>query len=143
MFYSRPTVVPHTSKMDRANERYLSQDILNRIHPCWLAKPRAGEGPGVDPDPHVQMEHARHLAKYVYPRQYGLSSPFDSATSSPWIGSRSPDFLDREQEIKSKGPCMTPKRVKGVLSTLEKLIWRHRKCRYKSLLDLTCPSKVQ
>ncbi|KAL7279239.1 hypothetical protein ACG7TL_007079 [Trametes sanguinea] len=139
MFYSRPAIVPHTSKIVFGLP---PKHILNRMYPCWLAKSH-GDEMRVDPDPREQMEHARHLAKYVFPRQYGLSSPFGFAASSQWIGSRLPDFLDREQELKLKGPCKTPQRVKAVLNTLEKLIWRHRKCRYKSLLDLSCPSKLR
>ncbi|KAI0359808.1 hypothetical protein OH77DRAFT_1493323 [Trametes cingulata] len=138
MFYSRPALVPHDTKIVVGLP---PKHVLNRFYPCWSPKPRVNSGEWVDPDPRQQMEHARHLAKYVFPRQYGLSNPFVSPSHRTSYA-RQPDYLDREHEIKMKGSCKTPKRLKGVLSDLEKMIWRHHKCRYKSLLDITCPSKV-
>lgn len=39
--------------------------------------------------------------------------------------------------------CMkTPNRVKPTLHVLDKLLWRHKKCRYNTLLEVVCPSKV-
>ncbi|CDO70652.1 hypothetical protein BN946_scf184756.g19 [Trametes cinnabarina] len=138
MFYARPAVAPHTSKIVFGLS---PKHILNRLYPSWLPKSRGSDNGWVDPDPRQQFEYARHLAKYVFPRQYNLSSPFDSAIPSQWNSSRPPHHLDREHEIKSQGSRKTPKRLKAVLNYLEKMIWRHRKCRYKSLLDLSCPSK--
>ncbi|KAI0719340.1 hypothetical protein C8T65DRAFT_706384 [Cerioporus squamosus] len=148
MFYSRPSFAPHTKKMvvglppQRIQPtHHCGTDLLNRIYPSWQSSSR-DDGSWSDPDPRQQMEHARHLAKYVFPRQYGLESAF-STSSGPSYGSfRFPDYMDREQEIKNRGSCKTPKRLKHVLGMLEKLTWRHRKCRYQLLLDLACPSKV-
>ncbi|KAH9846656.1 hypothetical protein C2E23DRAFT_872250 [Lenzites betulinus] len=123
MFYSRPTLVPHTKKIVIGLP---PKHVLNRFHPSWRPKRGPEAGPWVDPDPRQQMEQARNLAKYVFPRQYGLTNPFTSCKNG---------YL--------KGPCKTPKRLKDSIGTLEKMIWRHYKCRYKSLLDLACPSKVQ
>ncbi|KAJ7227315.1 hypothetical protein GGX14DRAFT_347245, partial [Mycena pura] len=95
----------------------------------------------VDPDPRKQMDNARNLAKYVFPRQYGLASPFKFQTS-PRESLNLPDFSDRENEIKALGPCKTPKRLRDVIPMLEKLLWRHGKTRYKLLRDHACPSKV-
>ncbi|KAI0775159.1 hypothetical protein BD413DRAFT_471462 [Trametes elegans] len=157
MFYSRPSLVPHTTKIvvgmppKRTYLTYTplyaclnprSVDILNMFYPSWHRKRRVDGEMWVDPDPRQQMEYARHLAKYVFPRQYGLSSPFVALGSHSSSYVRQPDYLGREQEIKLKGPCKTPKRLKSVLDMLEKMTWRHHKCRYKSLLDLACPSKV-
>ncbi|KAJ6531932.1 hypothetical protein B0H19DRAFT_965917, partial [Mycena capillaripes] len=93
-----------------------------------------------DPDPRQQMDDARHLAKYVFARQYGLASPFRFHTSK-YESFRIPNFNDREDEIKGT-TYKTPKRLRDVIPMLEKLIWRHGKCGYKPLRDHACPSKV-
>ena len=41
------------------------------------------------------MEDARHLAKYVFPREYGLATAFSAAKAHKYS-----DFADREDEIK-------------------------------------------
>ncbi|KAI0663883.1 hypothetical protein C8Q70DRAFT_384202 [Cubamyces menziesii] len=140
MFYSRPSLAPHTSRIVFGLP---IKHVLNRFYPSWAPKPKAGDGEWVDPDPRQQMEHARHLAKYVFPRQYSLKNPFDSPGSHRSSFGMPPDYLDREQEIKLKGSCKTPRRLKVVLDSLDKMIWRHHKCRYKALLDLSCPSKLR
>ncbi|KAF9468017.1 hypothetical protein BDZ94DRAFT_1154632, partial [Collybia nuda] len=94
-----------------------------------------------DPDPRDQAKMARHLSKYIFPRQYGLSSPFQF-TSQTRGAFKLPNYQDRESEISLKGPCKTPRRLKGILSLLESMIWRHEKCGYKPLRDKICPSKV-
>ncbi|EIN09703.1 hypothetical protein PUNSTDRAFT_20563, partial [Punctularia strigosozonata HHB-11173 SS5] len=97
------------------------------------------------PDPKEQAANARHLSKYVFARQYGLSSPF-SSTVEYGIGEASnkrAKWSNREEEIRLKGPCKTPQRVKPALDLLEKMIWRHGKCAYKALRDKACPSKVR
>lgn len=45
----------------------------------------------------AQMEDARHLAKYVFPRQYGLPSVFDAR------GPSGSGYTDREEDIKVRG----------------------------------------
>ncbi|KAI0833539.1 hypothetical protein BC628DRAFT_1406548 [Trametes gibbosa] len=155
MFYSRPALVPHTKKIIiglppkrpcifalscGGSIAEASEDVLNRFYPSWHPKRGPGSDSLVDPDTRQQMEQARNLAKYVFPRQYGLSHAFTACGTGH---TRQPDYLDRELEIKLKGSCKTPKRLKDVLRTLEKMIWRHHKCRYKSLLDLACPSKLK
>ncbi|KAJ7928905.1 hypothetical protein B0H13DRAFT_1596970, partial [Mycena leptocephala] len=113
-------------------------DILNRLNRPQ-PKPRVAPELYVDPDPRQQMDDARHLAKYVFARQYGLTSPFKFQTAK-YESFKIPNFGDREHEI--KGTCKTPKRLKEVIPLLEKLIWRHGKCGYKPLRDHACPSKV-
>ncbi|KAJ7126861.1 hypothetical protein C8R44DRAFT_616666, partial [Mycena epipterygia] len=113
----------------------LVPDVLNCLNP--QAKPKIAPEPYVDPDPRKQMDNARYLAKYVFARQYGLASPFKFQTSRR-EAFKIPNFNDRE----IKGAFKTPKRLRDVIPMLEKLIWRHGKCRYKPLRDHACPSKV-
>jgi hypothetical protein len=47
-------------------------------------------------DHHKRMEDARHLSKYIFPREYGLASVFFSATKAHKYS----DFADREDELK-------------------------------------------
>jgi len=87
------------------------------------------------------MEDARHLSKYVFPREYGLATVFASAAKAY----KYPDFADREDEIKvrveyalhhlqllrhgtKKTSSKTPKRVKSALDLLDKIIGRHGTC---------------
>ena len=134
-----------------------SLDLLNRIDPAYHQKPKIKPHEFVDPDPREQTKNARHLSKYVFPRQYGLSNPF-VATSRKKETFNLLDYSDREVEIKvhrfsaylcmlsdpsqTKGSCKTPKRLKDTLHLLETMIWRHGKCGYKPLRDIACPSKV-
>ncbi|OAX35477.1 hypothetical protein K503DRAFT_696963, partial [Rhizopogon vinicolor AM-OR11-026] len=94
-----------------------------------------------DPDPREKAQKARHLSKYMFPLQYGLSNVF-SHQSPTKESYKQPDFADREREIELLGKCKTPKRLRDVLVLLEKMIWRHGKCGYKPLRDKVCPSKV-
>jgi hypothetical protein len=54
----------------------------------------------VDPDPRKQAEHARHLAKYVFPRQHGLSNPFVAEVEAKRETVNIPGYADREAAIK-------------------------------------------
>ena len=55
----------------------------------------------VDPDLRKQAKDTRHLAKYVFPRQFGLKSPFALDEQSLRKETyKFPDFADREEEIK-------------------------------------------
>ncbi|KAL1753028.1 hypothetical protein FB107DRAFT_218705, partial [Schizophyllum commune] len=92
-----------------------------------------------DVDYRAQFTAARKLSKYVFPRQYGLAHPFQQLKGN---GQQLPDFSDREAEIEALGSRRTPKRLKEALCLLEKLIWRHGKCRYLPLRDTVCPTKV-
>ncbi|KPV77796.1 uncharacterized protein RHOBADRAFT_11859, partial [Rhodotorula graminis WP1] len=90
----------------------------------------------------VAQAPARHLAKYIFPRQFGLHNVFtsDKARTSFQI---MPDYLDREVEIKKLGPVKTPERLKPVLPILDKLATLSARCNYRKLLDRRCPSKVR
>ncbi|THV07327.1 hypothetical protein K435DRAFT_605904, partial [Dendrothele bispora CBS 962.96] len=84
---------------------------------------------------------ARHLSKYIFPRQYGLQSVFSFRKYQGKYFSL-PEFFDREAEIQGKGASKTPKRLKESIPLLEKLLWRHGKCKYKLICDRVCPSKL-
>jgi telomerase reverse transcriptase len=112
--------------------------VLNRLCPSYFKKPRVDAATYKDPDPRALAKDPRHLSKYIFPSQYGLSSVFMHRKQTY----QQPDYSDREQEIKVLGNCKTPKRLKDVLSLVEKMIWRHGKCGYKPLRDKVCPSKV-
>ncbi|GAA6042852.1 hypothetical protein JCM8097_007190 [Rhodosporidiobolus ruineniae] len=84
---------------------------------------------------------ARHLAKYIFPRQFGLHNPFTvpkPRSSFEVI----PDYLDREVEIKKLGAVKTPARLKPALESLTRLAILSQRCNYRKLLDRHCPSKM-
>lgn len=110
---------------------------------------------------------ARHLVKYMFPRQYGLDSVFDVKNISSEGVSRGQffnrhNFLDRELDLdvrnltskgcclddwlakssQSRGPIKTPKRLKNVIEIVEQIYHRHTRCGYRALLNKVCPSKV-
>ncbi|KAF8554611.1 hypothetical protein OG21DRAFT_1412295, partial [Imleria badia] len=116
-------------------------DVLNRLNPSYFKKPRVDPATYKDADPRALAKDARHLSKYIFPSQYGLSSVFVLVTNQIQAYQQ-PDYTDREREIKVLGNCKTPKRLKDVLQLAEKMIWRHGKCGYKPLRDKVCPSKV-
>jgi hypothetical protein len=73
-----------------------------------------------DPDPNELMKDARHLAKYIFPLQFGLANVF--ATSAKNIGNavttsvrKYPDWEDREKEVKVSFLPSPPKHVTIVL----------------------------
>ncbi|KAG5342247.1 hypothetical protein C0989_004091 [Termitomyces sp. Mn162] len=139
LFYGRPQRLP---KSNSVIVGLPAKHILNRIYPSYERLPKIDPEQYVDPDPKEQLKHARHLSKYVFPRQYGLNNPFVVAHSRN-SAFYAPDYMDRETEIKSLGPCKTPKRLKEILTLLESMIWRHKKCGYVPLRDKVCPSKLQ
>ncbi|GAA5934697.1 telomerase reverse transcriptase [Sporobolomyces koalae] len=92
---------------------------------------------------------ARHLAKYMFPYEFGLYNVFSSAGTAGGVGSANgmrvrPDTEDRELEIKKLGTIKTPKRIKGkqLFENLDKLIVLYQRCNFRKLLTVKCPSKV-
>ena len=75
-------------------------DVLNRFYPAWRSTVDPATNSWVDPDHRQQMEHARHLAKYVFPRQYGLKNAFTVGPLGRYGSFWVTNYLDREQEIK-------------------------------------------
>ncbi|THH09180.1 hypothetical protein EW146_g8757 [Bondarzewia mesenterica] len=139
LFYARPTYLTHTSRVVAGLP---PKHILNILNPANSQGSKALSETYRPPDLRKQMQDARHLSKYIFPRMYGLSNVF-SLPSPPRPSSKLPDYIDREDEIKSKGPCKTPERLKSVIDHLEKMVYRHGKCGYIALRDLTCPSKLK
>ncbi|KAG5221222.1 telomerase reverse transcriptase [Salix suchowensis] len=152
IYYGRPLSL----RLSDHSVRHAS-DVLNRIDPSYFRKPKASPETWVDPDPRTQAEDARYLSKYIFPRQYGLSSPF-MIKRQQYERYSVPDYADREQEIQvpnlpfdslihlpihlqSQGACKTPKRLKESLKILQRMVWKHGKCGYKPLRDKFCPSK--
>lgn len=76
-----------------------SVDAINRLRPSYFKKPRVDPATYKDPDPRVLAKDARHLSKYIFPSQYGLSSVFLLITNRK-ERYQQPDYSDREQEIK-------------------------------------------
>ena len=113
----------------------LIPDIINRLHALFPSPPCHDTAYDV----RTQFERARHLAKYIFPRQYGLPHPFACLSAD---GAYNVTDADRELQIKALGPCKTPKRLHEALDLVEKVIWKHSKCAYRALLQKTCPSKV-
>ncbi|KAF5382158.1 hypothetical protein D9615_004408 [Tricholomella constricta] len=130
LFYSRPKLLPHTNQIVVGLS---DKHILNRIYPSYERPLKVEPGQG-DPKPKERQNHDRHISKYIFPRQYGLTAPFLEANSKKRTFGF-PDYTDREAEIKAKGSCKTPKRLKEILPLLETMLWRHIKCRYKLLRD--------
>ncbi|KAG8688183.1 hypothetical protein FRC11_005914 [Ceratobasidium sp. 423] len=87
-------------------------------------------------------EAARHVTKYMFPLQYGLHNVF-TCTLHYWEnGGRFRDYRDREAEIKERGPCKTPKRLKTILPLVQSLIRRHRRFNYQRVCQAICRSRV-
>jgi hypothetical protein len=132
---------------------YFRTDVLNVLNPSFRQSTKASWRAR---DHHKRMEDARHLSRYVFPREYSLATVFFAAKAQKYS-----DFADREDEIKvsvkdasphllalkyspkKARPSKTPKRAKPALDLLEKLIGRHGRCSYGALRDIGCPSKVK
>ncbi|CCA72867.1 related to telomerase reverse transcriptase [Serendipita indica DSM 11827] len=83
----------------------------------------------------------RLLAKYIFPRQYGLHNVFTCEKArGPWPFK---DYTVRDQEIHSQGTKKTPKRLQSVLPLLGRLLNGHKKLDYDATLSRTCPSKLK
>ena len=72
---------------------YNHADILNILNPSFH---RSKIARFQTQDYHQRMQDARHLSKYVFPREYGLATVFVSVTKAHKYS----DFADREDEIK-------------------------------------------
>ncbi|CDS00916.1 uncharacterized protein SPSC_02028 [Sporisorium scitamineum] len=87
-------------------------------------------------------QRTRHLAKYVFPRQFGLHNVFTGARDFDTTTQPFRDYTVREVEIKALGARRTPKALRAVLPVLAKILARHDKLNYRALLDRCCPSRV-
>lgn len=138
LFYARPNFIPHTKRIVVGLPL---KHVLNRLNPSHQSKVEVTSGDYVDPDAREQAANVRHLSKYIFPRQYNLSNPF--RPSSRKDAYKFADYSDRESEIKARGACKTPKRLKNILPLIDRLLWRHGKTAYKPLMERVCPSKLQ
>ncbi|KIY69092.1 hypothetical protein CYLTODRAFT_241785 [Cylindrobasidium torrendii FP15055 ss-10] len=152
LFYGRPTTLPNNTNLTLCG--LYPRHILNQLMPAYPLgsdlKDDENEPQGKTEQERVEQENALHkaqqdkarcLSKYVFPRQYGLRSAF-AFEAEGWGGALLPNFEDRNDEIQRMPKSVkTPKRVKPALVLLERLIWRHGKCKYALLRDATCPTK--
>ncbi|GAA6017246.1 hypothetical protein JCM11491_001868 [Sporobolomyces phaffii] len=121
--------------------------ILSRLGlmfdlPTSALLPRRGAR-SVDPQTTSKLyTPARHLSKYVFPKQFRLNNVFKGDKVNPWIRVR-PDHENREVEIGKLGKVKTPARLKRqVVPLLNRMIVLHHRCNYRKLLGIKCPSKV-
>ena len=103
--YSRPVYIPHTEVIAAGLPQKRScglmmwdmlsrprTDILNVLNP---SSQKSNSTFRQRRDYHERMEAARHLSKYLFPREYGLATAFASVRAHKY-----PDFADRSDEIK-------------------------------------------
>ncbi|BGP40727.1 Telomerase reverse transcriptase [Rhodotorula kratochvilovae] len=84
-----------------------TKHILTRLPSIFPPVPPSGARPLKA----VAEAPARHLAKYIFPRQFGLHNVFTSEKARTSFEVM-PDYLDREVEIKKLGSLKTPQRLK-------------------------------
>uniref|UniRef100_A0A0W0FMP3 Telomerase reverse transcriptase n=1 Tax=Moniliophthora roreri TaxID=221103 RepID=A0A0W0FMP3_MONRR len=147
MFYARPVYSQHSSRSNQITIGLPPNHILNRLDSPFPQNDLPVTTVQ-DPNPQIQQSNARRLAKYIFPRQYGLPNAFHFFKFSEREAYQVPDFVNRDQDIEKLASdrnhrIRTPKRLRQVLPMLDKLAWRHRKCKYKLLLDGSCPSKIK
>jgi hypothetical protein len=70
-------------------------DVLNRLAPVKLLA--NGDVPSKE---NIAGRDARHVLKYIFPRQFGLKHPFDATQDPSSNGFKFEDYADREEEIK-------------------------------------------
>ena len=115
----------------------------------------------VDPPPDALNRYSEssnvyqtvHLAKYIFPRQFGLHNVFTSKVDSRETAQTFKDYTLREQEIDLQEKCLqakgktasraqnhVPKRLRGnALKLIQDLQRRSSKCSYSMLLQHYCP----
>ena len=99
-------------------------------------------------------EEARHVLKYIFPRQFGLHNVFTSDTDRKDTTQPFKDYTLRDQEISQslqswrrrralEGQAVEPplpKRLRGAIQHLvARLRKKHKLCSYASLLNYYCP----
>ncbi|SGZ26907.1 BQ5605_C025g09993 [Microbotryum silenes-dioicae] len=120
----------------REAEPFLPLDILTRLPAMF---PPAAQQTKADAG--QLLGGARHLAKYIFPRQFGLHNVFTYPKPRLNVEVVS-DHHDREIEIKKLGTVKTPERVKPTLPMLQRMMLLHSRCNYRKMLDRYCPKKV-
>ncbi|KAG8701953.1 hypothetical protein FRC08_003803 [Ceratobasidium sp. 394] len=130
MFYGRPRF----SRKGNIRLGLPAKHLLNRILDTL---------PEPNNESRQRMEAAtRHVAKHIFPLQYGLHNVF-TCTLSYWEnGGHFRDYEDREAEIEDRGSQKTPDRLKKVLPLIESLIRRHERFNYQRVCASTCKSRL-
>ncbi|KAK6376466.1 Telomerase reverse transcriptase [Exophiala oligosperma] len=90
----------------------------------------------------TQYSHGAHVAKYIFPRQFGLHNVFTSTTDLTETAQQFKDYTIREQEIRglcSRAPTRLPRRLRGkTLELVKKIQHNHHRCSYTQLLRHYC-----
>lgn len=110
--YARPAYIPHTGVIvaglpPKRSYTYMRENILSYNHAdilnvLNLSFHRSTIAPFQTRDYHRRMEDARHLSKYVFPREYGLVTVFAYTIKAHKYS----DFADREDEIKVRSNAL-------------------------------------
>ncbi len=91
----------------------------------------------------VQPEHSVHIAKYIFPRQFGLHNVFNSTVDPTETAQHFKDYTLREVEIRGqrkKSMTWIPRRLRGkALELVRKIQRNHHSCSYSQLLWHHCP----
>lgn len=90
----------------------------------------------------AQLDTGAHVAKYVFPRQFGLHNVFTSTTDPTETAQQFKDYTLREQEVKglrSRAPAKIPRRLRGkTLELVRKIQCNHQRCSYTQLMRHYC-----
>ncbi|KAG0659712.1 hypothetical protein C6P46_005071 [Rhodotorula mucilaginosa] len=120
-----------------------SRHVLVRLPTLYSIKPvQHPKGTATSATRGSTEAAARHLAKYIFPRQFGLHNAFTSPKARVSVDVL-PDYTDRELEIKRLGSIKTPPRLRPVLPILQRLGLLSSRCNFRKLLDKRCPSKLK
>lgn len=90
--------------------------------------------------PTVQSKRAEVVAKYIFPRQYGLHNVFMFEKEKGSWSFR--DYSSRETELKKYDATLkTPRRVHHTMPLVVQLVDRHRRTNYHAILERACSLK--
>ncbi|KAK5195903.1 Telomerase reverse transcriptase [Exophiala xenobiotica] len=91
----------------------------------------------------AQPDHSVHIAKYIFPRQFGLHNVFTSTVDPTETAHPFKDYTLREMEIRGqrkKSITWIPRRLRGkALELVRKIRRNHHSCSYSQLLRHHCP----
>lgn len=89
-----------------------------------------------------RSEHATHILKYVFPRQFGLHNIFTSKVDPMETAQPLKDYTFREAEILAapRKAAKVPRRLRGgPFCLVQKIQRNHKACSYSQLLRHYCP----
>jgi hypothetical protein len=88
------------------------------------------------------LSQAKHILKYIFPKQFGLHSVFTHATDRRETTHAFKDYTDREGEItagtKDRDDKVYRRLGGNVLPLIRKMQSLHRNCLYHSLIHYYC-----